>query len=86
MLLNMGMIEQLVVLLQQANEPFHEHVLSVLVNFVQECPKAVEECRRPEFNLDALLREKVAQYKKEDPDMHEVRIGWQLLGTKHRKV
>ena len=68
----MGMVEQLVALIHGPQQPFHEHVLSVLVWLVKDSPQIVEECRRPEFNLETILRKKVSTLTEEDKEKYQV--------------
>ena len=68
----MGIVEQLVVFLQQPNELFHEHVLDVLVHLAEGSPRAVEEFCRPDLKLEVLLRDKVEQFKNENPEKYMV--------------
>ena len=73
-LFNMGIVEQLVALISGQHEPFHEHALSVLACLVDDNPKIVQECRRPELGLETSLREKKSALTNEDKDKYEVKL------------
>ncbi|CAN7998880.1 unnamed protein product [Ixodes hexagonus] len=59
-LLQMGFVEQLAALLQNEQGPHKEHLLGTLATLVTECASARDECRRPELQLQATLRECVS--------------------------
>ncbi|KAM7292581.1 hsp70-binding protein 1 [Ixodes scapularis] len=56
-LLQMGFVEQLAALLRHEQGPHREHLLGTLATLVTECASARDECRRPELQLEATLRE-----------------------------
>ena len=49
----MGMVEQLVALLQAEHTGAHEHLMAALLNLVESNIKAIQECLRPELNLQS---------------------------------
>ena len=51
----MGMVEQLVVLLQTEHTSAHEHLLAALLTLVDGNIKAIQECLRPELDLQNYL-------------------------------
>ena len=59
----MGMVEQLVALLQQEHMPSHEHVMGALVALVENHQRSLDECRRPELRLRELLTARQALLK-----------------------
>lgn len=73
-LLKMGFIEQLVGLLQAPQNASHEHVISLLKTFLIDYPPAINECQRPEFDLEKLLTSLITSAMEDDPDLHEVNI------------
>ena len=72
-LLKMGFIEQLVGLLQAPQNASHEHVISLLKTFLIDYPPAINECQRPEFDLEKLLTSMITSAMEDDPDLHEVK-------------
>ena len=56
-----GIVEQLVGLLHEEHKLHHEHFLRALAKLAEDNPFAVRECRRTEFSLEQLLREKTKQ-------------------------
>ena len=71
----MGFIEQLVGLLRGPDQKSsREHVISLLRTFVADFPPAIDECHRPEFDLEKLLKSLITSSMEDDPDLHEVHI------------
>jgi hsp70-interacting protein len=54
-LYNMGMIEQLIGLLSMEHSSLNERLVEALFNVVSDNEMALNECRRPELNLQAVL-------------------------------
>ena len=54
-----GMIEQLVGVLSEEHNSFHEHTLDALLSIVTNHPRAIEECQRPELELCKKLQERI---------------------------
>ena len=52
----MGMVEQLVALLQTEHTSAHEHLVAALLCLVDGNIKAIQECLRPELNLQNYLQ------------------------------
>ncbi|XP_072298692.1 hsp70-binding protein 1 [Eucyclogobius newberryi] len=55
---SMGMVQQLVSVLQTPHSPFHEHVLGALCLLVEDCPQGLKDCREPALGLDQLLKQR----------------------------
>ncbi|KAK7939729.1 hypothetical protein WMY93_003055 [Mugilogobius chulae] len=55
---SMGMVQQLVSVLQTPHSPFHEHVLGALCCLVEDCPEGLKDCRDPAVGLDVLLKQR----------------------------
>ena len=70
----MGFIEQLVGLLQAPQNASHEHVINLLKTLLLDYPQGINECQRPEFDLEKLLTSMITSYMEDDPDLHEVNI------------
>ena len=70
----MGFIEQLVGLLGAPQNASHEHVVSLLKTFLTDYPPAINECQRPEFDLEKLLTSMITSSMEDDPDLHEVNL------------
>ena len=70
----MGFVEQLVGLLHKPLKSSHDHVIRLLTDFVSDYPQAVRECRRPDFNLEELLKTKITSMTQEDADRYEVNL------------
>jgi len=73
-LLKMGFIEQLVSLLQAPQNASHEHVINLLKTFLLDYPQGINECQRPEFDLEKLLTSMITSFMDDDPDLHEEMI------------
>ena len=52
----MGMVEQLVALLQTPHQSNHEYLMSALLSLVSDHQGALAECRRPELQLKECLK------------------------------
>lgn len=74
----MGFIEQLVGLLRGPQKSSHEHVINLLRTFVTDFPLAINECHRPEFDLENLLTSIIAYSMEDDPDLHQVHVNIEL--------
>lgn len=70
----MGFIEQLVGLLQAPQNASHEHVINLLKTFLVDYPQGINECQRPEFDLEKQLTSMITSSMEDDPDLHEVNI------------
>ena len=68
----MGFIEQLVGLLHKPQKSSHEHIIRLLSDFLNDYPQSIDECRRPEFQLEKLLKAKITFMVEEDADRYEV--------------
>ena len=55
----MGFIEQLVGLLHKPQKPSDEHIIRLLTEFVNDYPQGIDECHRPEFELEKLVNAKM---------------------------
>ena len=67
----MGMVDQLVSLLQGSVADYHEHILDALVHLASN-KKAVKDCRRSGLNLQPFLRERISSLTKTDPEQYRV--------------
>jgi len=68
----MGIVEQFVSLLHGPHELFHEFVVDSLYMLAVHVPKVPEECRRPELQLEKILKERIEQLETEDKEAYEV--------------
>lgn len=75
----MGFIEQLVGLLRAPQNASHEHIISLLKTFLIDYPPAINECQRPEFDLEKLLTSMITSSMEDDPDLHEVNLDHQRI-------
>lgn len=57
----MGMVEQLVGLLNEGHSQVHEHLMGALLNLVTDHQRALEESRRPELQLKVVLKQRVQE-------------------------
>ncbi|XP_068672206.1 hsp70-binding protein 1-like [Montipora foliosa] len=73
-LFKMGFIEQLVGLLHKPQKSSHEHIIRLLGDFLNDYPQSIDECRRPEFQLEKLLEAKITFMVEEDADRYEEAI------------
>ena len=55
-LCGMGMVEQIIALLQTEHNGAHEHLMAALLCLVERNIKAIQECLRPELNLQSYLQ------------------------------
>lgn len=74
---NTGMIDQLVGVLNEEHNSFHEHTLAALLSIVTNHQKAVEECQRPELELGKKLQERIQSLKGKEE--FRVSLHWVLL-------
>lgn len=77
----MGFIEQLVGLLHKPQKPSDEHIIRLLTDFVNDYPQSIDECRRPEFQLEMLVNAKMTSMAEEDADRYEVNLICCLTST-----
>ncbi|XP_029199868.2 hsp70-binding protein 1-like [Acropora millepora] len=70
-LFKMGFIEQLVGLLHKPQKPSDEHIIRLLTEFVNDYPQGIDECHRPEFELEKLVNAKMTSMADEDEDRFE---------------
>lgn len=70
----MGLTEQLVGLLQGPQNSSRSHVINLFKTFVMDYPPAINDCQRPEFDLERLLSSIITSSMEDDPDAHEVTL------------
>ena len=58
-MVNMGLVTQLVFILHQNFETYHEHIISALATLVTKSTVAKEEARTENLNLESLLRSRL---------------------------
>jgi len=75
-LCKMGMVDQLVGLLQENHSSFHEHLMSALLTIVQDHPQAMQECQKTELNLRNTLTDRLELLK--DKEEFQVRTDLSL--------
>ncbi|KXJ14596.1 hsp70-binding protein 1 isoform X1 [Exaiptasia diaphana] len=73
-LVNMGIVEQLVSLLHEQHELFHEFIADSLAILSENLPKVVQECQRPQLQLEKILHERIHELEKEDKEAFETEI------------
>ncbi|XP_051899041.1 LOW QUALITY PROTEIN: hsp70-binding protein 1 [Pristis pectinata] len=80
-LCSMGMVQQLVSLLQTEHDPFHEHVLGALCSLVTNFPFLVDfqQCQEPELGLEDILIERSRMLKDQEEFQEELEFCEQLL-------
>lgn len=71
----------LIALISESRRPSHEHLLSLLVGLVTDCPRAVEQCTEPRYNLKLILAEHLRQIQGEDAHQEEQAYCQLLLNT-----
>ena len=69
----MGLVEQLVFIIQRPHEPYHEHVVNILLRFVANHPAALQDCRQEKYGLRETLSQRKQYLEKEDPDAFQVK-------------
>ncbi|XP_061174397.1 hsp70-binding protein 1-like [Saccostrea echinata] len=74
-----GMIDQLVGVLSEEHNSFHEHNLAALLSIVMDHQRAIEECQRPELELEKKLRERIQFLKDKDEFREESQYAKELL-------
>ncbi|XP_042200836.1 hsp70-binding protein 1 isoform X2 [Callorhinchus milii] len=80
-LCSMGMVQQLVSLIQAEHEAFHEHVLGALYSLVSHFPRGVKQCKIPELGLENILMERVRMLKNQEEFQEELDFCEKLLQT-----
>ncbi|XP_069765788.1 hsp70-binding protein 1 isoform X3 [Narcine bancroftii] len=78
-LCSMGMVQQLVSLIQTEHDPFHEHVLGALCSLVTSFPRGIKECQEPELGLEDILIERSRMLKDQEEFQEELEFCEQLL-------
>ncbi|XP_006012969.1 hsp70-binding protein 1 [Latimeria chalumnae] len=78
-LCSMGMVQQLVSLLQSEHSAFHEYVLGALCSFVTDFPRGMKECRELQLGLEEVLRERIVLLKGQESFQEELEFCEQLL-------
>ena len=81
----MGFIEQLVGLLHKPQKPSDEHIIRLLTEFVNDYRQGIDECHRPEFELEKLVNTKMTSMADEDANRFEVNLISCLVGTLNEK-
>uniref|UniRef100_A0A670ZIB0 Hsp70-binding protein 1 n=1 Tax=Pseudonaja textilis TaxID=8673 RepID=A0A670ZIB0_PSETE len=71
-LCSMGMVQQLVALVQSEHSTFHEHVLGALCSLVTDFPQGVRECQEPELALEELLKERCRLLRNQEEFQEEL--------------
>uniref|UniRef100_UPI00398EFC5B hsp70-binding protein 1 isoform X2 n=1 Tax=Pristiophorus japonicus TaxID=55135 RepID=UPI00398EFC5B len=80
-LCSMGMVQQLVSLIQTEHDAFHEHVLGALCSLVTNFPRGVKQCQEPELCLEEILIERLRLLKDQEEFQEELEFCEQLLRT-----
>ncbi|XP_038639485.1 hsp70-binding protein 1 isoform X2 [Scyliorhinus canicula] len=78
-LCSMGMVQQLVSLIQTEHDPFHEHVLGALCSLVTEFPRGVRQCQERQLGLEDILIERSRMLKDQEEFQEELEFCEQLL-------
>ncbi|XP_067875711.1 hsp70-binding protein 1 isoform X2 [Heterodontus francisci] len=78
-LCSMGMVQQLVSLIQTEHDPFHEHVLGALCSLVTDFPRGVKQCQELELGLEDILIERSQMLKDQEEFQEELEFCEQLL-------
>ncbi|XP_078286501.1 hsp70-binding protein 1 isoform X2 [Rhinoraja longicauda] len=78
-LVSMGMVQQLVALLETEHDAFHEHVLGALCSLVTNFPRGVKQCQEPELGLEEILIERSRTLKDQEEFQEELEFCEQLL-------
>lgn len=70
-LYNMGVLEYLITILQTPHDPYHEHVLNILVKFVNNLPSALQDCRQEKYGLKQILNHHKQYLMEKDPEAYQ---------------
>jgi hypothetical protein len=62
-LCDIGMVEQLIGLLGSEHSRVHEYLTMALLTIARDNPRLVQECQRPELQLEPLLHERIEAIK-----------------------
>ena len=68
----MGMVEQMITILQGPHNRHHEHVVNILLKLVSSYPPALEDCQKEKYGLRQTLENRQRYLQETDPEAYEV--------------
>ena len=70
----MGMVEQMIAILQGPHDRYHEHVTNILLKLVSDYPPALRDCQQDKYGLRQTLENRQNYLQKIDPEAYEVKL------------
>ena len=68
----MGVVSQLINIIQSPHDRHHEHAFNALVKIVTNCPEALQDCRQEKHGLRETLTGRIDYLKANDPSAYKV--------------
>ena len=78
-LCDMGMVDQIVGMLQTEHNAFHEHLMSALLLLVQDHPQSRTECQKSELCLKTTLESRIKFLATKEEYLEELEYCKQLM-------
>ena len=69
----MGMVQQLIAIIEGPHDRHHEHVLNTLLKLVSSCPPALKDCQQEKYGLRQTLENRKHYLQETDPETFEVK-------------
>ncbi len=69
----MGMVEQLITIIQGPHDRHHEHVLNILLKLVSSYQAALKDCQQEKYGLRKTLESRKHYLRETDPEAYEVK-------------
>jgi hypothetical protein len=69
----MGMVQQLIAIIEGPHDRHHEHVLHILLKLVSSCPPALKDCQHEKYALRQTLENRKHYLQETDPEPFEVK-------------
>ena len=79
-LYNMGMVEQMIIIIQGPHDQHHEHVLNILLKMANSYPPALKDCQQEKYGLKETLESRKHYLQETDPEAYEVQSTLVLPG------
>ena len=72
----MGMVEQIVIIIQGPHDRHHEHVLNILLKLVSSYPPAPKDCQQEKYGLKETLENRKHYLQESDAEANEEEISY----------
>ncbi|CAB4025571.1 Hsp70-binding 1 [Paramuricea clavata] len=75
-LYNMGMVQQLIAIIEGPHDRHHEHLLNILLKLVSSCPPALKDCQQEKYGLRQTLENRKHYLQETDPEAFKEEISY----------